>query len=290
MSSRQPPPIPRKSVPANIQRAREQIANERNRARARAMVEKARENRARRQVFTKEEEEGVERLFQSRNELDAIALMEARQRARERVVDFQERQRQANIVAQNIAEARVRGERTRAVADVRGQLRQALASEDFSREIAKQSVAGRKVGGAGETTLLANALFGGAGLQAVAEQEFGRREARGTKVREPIPEPEPEPEPEPAPVREVSGNPNDIDFRGNQIVEGVKGRPQPIRARGGDAHGNIHGGARPPPIPRKAGTQAGGGFKLQTPPQPFQEPQPEPEPVFDPRQSRIKGE
>ena len=286
MSSRQPPPIPRKSVPANIQRAREQIANERNRARARAMVEKARENRARRQVFTREEEEGVERLFQSRNELDAIALMEARQRARERVVDFQERQRQAGEVARNIAEARKIGERTRGVADVRGKLRQALASEDFSREIAKQSVAGRKVGGVGETTLLANALFGGAGLQAVAEQEFGRREARGTKVREPIPEPEPEPEP----VREVSGNLHEVDFRGNPIVEGVKGRPSGklARPRGGDAHGNIH--AKPPPIPRKAGTQAGGGFKLQTPPQPFLEPQPEPEPEFDPRQSRRIGE
>lgn len=273
MSSRQPPPIPRKSVPANIQRAREQIANERNRARANAMVEKARENRARRQGLTREQEESVERLFQSRNELDAIALMEARARARERVVDFQERQAQASQVARNIAEARRIGERTRGVAEVRGQLRQALESEDFRREIAKESVAGRKIGSSSERNLIANALFGGAGLQAVAEQEFGRREARGTKIREPIPEPEPEPQSQ-SPVREVSGNLHEVDFRGNEIT-GVKGRPQP---RGGDAHGNIHG------------AKAGGGFKLQTPPQPFLEPQPEPEPEPNPYQSRRIGE
>ena len=262
MSSRQPPPIPRK---ANIQRAREQIANESNRARARAMVEKARENQARRQVLTREQEEGVERLFQSRNELDAIALMEARQRARERVIDFQERQAQANQVARNIAEARVRGERMRAVADVRGKISQSLASQDFRREIGKESVAGRKLGRA-DTVGLANALFGGAGLQAVAEQEFGRQQARGTNIRKPIPEPEPEPEPEPAPVRQVSGNSHEIDFRGNEIVGGVKGRPQP-QQRGGDSHGNIHGGAK-----------AGGGFVLNPPSRPFSEPTPEPEP------------
>tara|TARA_R100000654_G_scaffold71767_1_gene103022 strand:+ start:727 stop:1530 length:804 start_codon:yes stop_codon:yes gene_type:complete len=267
MSSRNPPPIPRKGVPANIQRARQQIANEKNRARAQAMVEKARANTQRRQGLTRAQEESVERAFQLRNEMDAMVLQEERRRARARVLAFQERQASADEVRRNIQESRRRGQGIREVADARSKIRQALASQEFRDEIAKEGVAGRRLGSGRETRDLANALFGGAGLQSVSE-DFARKERerkerlKHTSLRPTKPEPEPEPEPQPEP--EVFGT-------------GVKGEPVPI-PRGAS-------GGRPVAT---SGAKAGGGFKLDTPPQPFLEPEPEPE--FDPRQSRRKGE
>ena len=274
MSSR-PPPIPRRAVAPNIIRAREQIAKEKNLQRAKAMVEKARQNKARRQVFSQDELERVERVFQSRNELDAIRQIEERNKAREEVARFQTRQAQRQQLLDNLEEARERGEVRRKIADTKSLIKRKLESEEVKREIAKESVAGRKLTTGRDTRLLANALFGGAGLQAVAEESLKHTAVKPSNIggREVVGQP--------LPVEIGTINPGqlitreEVDFRGN-VIEGVKGRPQAIRGATGG---------------KVLGTQAGGGFRLGTPPQPFlqPEPEPEPEPIFDPRISRRIG-
>jgi hypothetical protein len=255
MSSR-PPPIPRRAVAQNILRAREQIANEKNRARANAMVEKARENQARRRLNI--DTDKVERMFQSRNELDAITQIEQRNRARQEQAQFQERQAKNRELQENLRQARQIGEDRRRIAKIRGEIKQKLSSADLTSAINKESVAGRKLAGR-ETKDFANALFGGIGLQQVATKIDADKRIKHTRVK-PIPEPEPEPEPEPQPEPEPAPITRDeVDFRGNVISGGVKGRPQAEKV---------------------VGARVGGGFKLATPPRPFGEPQPEPERVF----------
>lgn len=260
MSSRNPPPIPRRGTPANILRAREQVEErkrqEGNRQRAQAMVEMARANKERRQVLSQGEADRVERMFQSRNELDAIAVAEARDRERQRLREFQERR---TPTAQSIERNRQISQRN---------IERILESQRFQRGLDAEVLAGRKLGG---TSQLANALFGGIGLEQASEevrQDLQRRRERlkHTTLR-PLPEPEPEPEPEPVAVG--------TGARGEFVPLPTEGEPRP---RGGDTHGNIYG------------AREGGGFKLKTPPQPFLEPQPEPEPEYNPYQSRRKGE
>ena len=250
-SRRNPPPIPRKDIPANIQRARDEIkARERaiqNQERARRMVEIARQNRERRQVLSQGEADRVERLFQSRNELDAIAVAEERDRRRRETALFQARQTpDPQVVLQHQRRIAQRN------------LERFLQDERLKQGVLNEQLRGRSLGR--DATPFANALFGGLGLEQSAEdyrESMSARRLRDsvkhTSLR-PLPEPEPEPEPEPMGV-------------------GVGGELVPLptgedigRPRGGDTHGNIYG------------TQAGGGFKLQTPPRPFLEPQPEPEP------------
>jgi len=298
MSSR-PPPIPRRAVAPNIIRAREQIAKEKNLQRAKAMVEKARQNKARRQVFSQDELDKVERVFQSRNELDAIRQIEQRNKAREEVARFQTRQAQRQQLLDNLEEARERGKERRKIADTKSMIKRKLESDEFKTEVAKEGVAGRKLTTGRDTRLLANALFGGAGLQAVAEESLKHTSVKPSKIGG---------RPEGLPVEIGTINPGladpdqdylktlspaqasafiqdrqraitreEVDFRGNVIQGGGKGRPQTIRGATGG---------------KVLGTQAGGGFRLGTPPQPFlqPEPEPEPEPVFDPRLSRRIGE
>ena len=273
MSSRRsrPPPIPRKQVAPNVLRAREQIANERNRARARRMVEIAKENKARRQVFSQDELEKVERAFQSRNELDAIREIEQRNKLREEVARFQTRQAQRQELLDNLEEARERGKETRRIADRRSEIQRFLAKPETSKEIMKEAVAGRGFGS--DTRNLANALFGGIGLQEVAKETLKHTAVKPSRIggRGVVEKP--------LPVEIGTINPGqlitreEVDFRGNVIQGGGKGRPQAIRGATGG---------------KVVGTQAGGGFKLGTPPQPFLQPQPEPEPepVFNPYVSR----
>ena len=136
MSSRKPPPIPRKTetVPANIQRAREQIANERNRERANAMVEKARQNRERQRVLTSGQQQSVETAFQQRNEIDAIIADQLRQNARREMSDFQNRT--GRIRSSDVATRR------RQIEDARTQA-QELTRELFLTALAKRSNLGR---------------------------------------------------------------------------------------------------------------------------------------------------
>lgn len=261
-SRRNPPPIPRKEVPANIQRARDELKARQNQERARRMVEIARQNRERRQVLTQEEADRVERLFQSRNELDAMAEIERRDRQRAELIAFQERQANSRQIGANLREARRRGEITREVAEARGKIKQALARPQVSQELVKESVAGRKITQGSDLSALANALFGGAGLEQVAREVRDKEKLKHTSLR-PLPEPEPEPEPQPMGVG-----------AGGEFVPLPSGE-YTGRPRGGDTHGNIYG------------TQAGGGFVLK----PFERrpeslPQPEPEPETNPYLSR----
>ena len=167
----------------------------------------------------------AERKFQSRNELDAM-------------VQEQERRRQTGLTSKQIAEARAigraRSEEIRVVNRAKFDIKKVVDSGIVGRELNKEAVAGRKIGR--ESVSLANALFGGKGLEQVATSEAIRHTAvKPRPIREPEPEPEPEPEAE----------------RG-----GVKGRPQPLvktEARG-------------------IGTQEGGGFNLAQPSTPFNDP------------------
>ena len=178
----------------------------------------------------------AERKFQSRNELDAMVQEQERNNERRRNAEFQERRRQTGLTSKQIAEARAigraRSEEIRVVNRAKFDIKKVVDSGIVGRELNKEAVAGRKIGR--ESVSLANALFGGKGLEQVATSEAIRHTA--VKPR-PIREPEPEPEPEAE--------------RG-----GVKGRPQPLvktEARG-------------------IGTQEGGGFNLAQPSTPFNDP------------------
>tara|TARA_R100001594_G_scaffold150635_1_gene212953 strand:+ start:3146 stop:3979 length:834 start_codon:yes stop_codon:yes gene_type:complete len=274
MSSR-PPPIPRKAVAPNIIRAREQIAKEKNLQRAKAMVEKARQNKARRQVFSQDELDRVERVFQSRNELDAIREIEKRNNLRQEVARFQTRQAQRQQLLDNLEDARERGKETRKIADARSQIKRKLESEEFKTEVAKEGVAGRKLTTGRDTRLLANALFGGAGLQAVAEESLKHTSVKPSKIGG---------RPEGLGRVEIGTiNPAELQViygegeGGSLVPLPAKGQARPRRTFQRGATGG-----------KVIGTQAGGGFKLGTPPQPFlvPEPEPEPEPEINPFVSR----
>jgi hypothetical protein len=207
MSSRKPPPIPRKTetVPANIQRAREQIANERNRARANAMVEKARQNRERRRVLTSGQQQSVETAFQHRNEMDAIIADQLRQNARREMSDFQNRT--GRILSSEV-------ERRRKIPTQA----QELTRELFLTALAKRSNLGRGLPDSGSEAEVKQYLVNKFGSEAGAEAQvsyFHRQlgglpmpkkpppsnllNLIGTTVRPTpaLPQPQPEPEPEP---------------------------------------------------------------------------------------------
>jgi hypothetical protein len=207
MSSRKPPPIPRKTetVPANIQRAREQIANERNRARANAMVEKARQNRERRRVLTSGQQQSVETAFQQRNEMDAIIADQLRQNARREMSDFQNRT--GRILSSEV-------ERRRKIPTQA----QELTRELFLTALAKRSNLGRGLPDSGSEAEVKQYLVNKFGSEAGAEAQvsyFHRQlgglpmpkkpppsnllNLIGTTVRPTpaLPQPQPEPEPEP---------------------------------------------------------------------------------------------
>ena len=181
----------------------------------------------------------AERKFQSRNELDAMVQEQERNNERRRNAEFQERRRQTGLTSKQIAEARAigraRSEEIRVVNRAKFDIKKVVDSGIVGRELNKEAVAGRKIGR--ESVSLANALFGGKGLEQVATSEAIRHTAvKPRTIREPEPEPEPEPE---------------VEVRG-----GVKGRPQPLvktEARG-------------------IGTQEGGGFNLAQPSTPFIDP------------------
>ena len=180
----------------------------------------------------------AERKFQLRNELDGMVQEQERNNERRRNAEFQERRRQTGLTSKQIAEARAigraRSEEIRVVNRAKFDIKKVVDSGIVGRELNKEAVAGRKIGR--ESVSLANALFGGKGLEQVATSEAIRHTAvKPRTIREPEPEPEPEPEAE----------------RG-----GVKGRPQPLvktEARG-------------------IGTQEGGGFNLAQPSTPFNDP------------------
>ena len=134
----------------------------------------------------------VERLFQSRNELDAFREVEDRNKERQRNAEFQERRRQTGLTSKEIAEARrigrARAEEIGKINRAKFDIRKKLSSDEFKTTIAEEALAGKRLTTGKETILLGNALFGGAGLDQVA--------TKFTEVRARIPEPEPEPEPE----------------------------------------------------------------------------------------------
>ena len=180
----------------------------------------------------------AERKFQSRNELDAVVQEQERNNERRKIAEFQERRRQTGLTSRQIAQARAigraRSEEIRVVNRAKFEIKKVVDSGIVGRELNKEAVAGRKIGG--ESVSLANALFGGKGLEQVATSEAIRHTAvKPRTIREPEPEPEPEPEAE----------------RG-----GVKGRPQPL------VKTEVRG----------IGTQEGGGFNLAQPSTPFNDP------------------
>lgn len=236
MSSRKPPPIPRKTetVPANIQRAREQIANKRNRERANAMVEKARQNRERRQVLTSGQQQSVETAFQQRNEMDAIVKDQLRQNSRREMANFQNRT--GRILSSDVATRRRQIENARTQA------------QELTRELFLTAIAKRKFGGGlpeldpsseKEVKQYLVNKFGSEANARAQVDKFGSQLGElplpkkppstiGTTVRPtsstPQPQPEPEPEPQPQPIPEPE--------------------PQLDRPRGGDSGGAIHTSVR----------------------------------------------
>jgi len=214
MSSR-PPPIPKKTAD-NVLRAREQLKRGKAIATNRARIPVARS----RQVLSQGETDRVERLFQSRNELDALREVEERNNERKRNAEFQERRRQTGLTSKQIAEARRIGreksEEIREVNRAKFEINKQLSSSGLTKELNREAVAGRVFGSGIERVDFANALFGGAGLNQVA--------TKLTEVRTRIPEPEPEPEPEfisaqppPAPIgTEARGRPQPEGVRDNR--------------------------------------------------------------------------
>ena len=208
MSSRQPP-IPRGSAAGRV-KARPAIPpNIRGRA-------------------NKNFETRVERLFQSRNELDAFKAVEERNNERERNAEFQERRRQTGLTSKQLAIARKvgreRSEEIRKVNRTKFEINKKLNSSGLNKELNKEAVAGRVFGSGIERVDFANALFGGAGLNQVA--------TKLTEVRARIPEPEPEPEPEftSAPTQPPP-EPIGTDARGRPQPEGVRdNRPMSERS------------------------------------------------------------
>ena len=200
MSSR-PPPIPRGSAAGRVKARAPPIPT----------------NIAGR-TGVKNFETKVERLFQSRNELDAFREVEERNKERQRNAEFQERRRQTGLTSKQIAEARrisrERSEEIREVNRAKFKINKELGSSGVSKELNREAVAGRVFGRGIERVDFANALFGGAGLNQVA--------TKLTEVRARIPEPEPEPEPE-----FISPPPPPQAPLGTE----ARARPQPIGVR-----------------------------------------------------------
>tara|TARA_R110000803_G_scaffold65563_2_gene126729 strand:- start:2585 stop:3445 length:861 start_codon:yes stop_codon:yes gene_type:complete len=226
-----PPPIPIKTAD-NVVRAREQLKRGKAIAENRARIPVARS----RQVLSQGETDRVERLFQSRNELDAFKAVEERNNERRRNAEFQERRRQTGLTSKQLAIARKVGRersqeiknltpfvnrkpltlKTREEFQFRKEVNKALGSSDFSKELNREAVAGRVFGGSDRVDF-ANALFGGAGLDQVIQDRI-----KHTEVKPRIPEPEPEPEPE-----FISPPPPPQAPLGTE----ARARPQPIGAR-----------------------------------------------------------
>jgi len=160
----------------------------------------------------------VERLFQSRNELDAFREVEDRNKERQRNAEFQERRRQTGLTSKELAIARnvgrARAEEIGKINRAKFEINKKLNSSGLSKELNREAVAGRSLATGSERVDFANALFGGAGLEQVA--------TKFTEVRARIPEPEPEPEPE-----FISAPPPPQAPLGTE----ARARPQPIGVR-----------------------------------------------------------
>ena len=176
-------------------------------------------------------EERAERKFQLRNEFDAMVEEAERNLERRRNVEFQERRHQTGLTSGQIAEARAigraRSEDIRKINRKRFEIKKQLEDPVFTRRLMEEGVAGRKIGGG--SIELANALFGGAGL----EQVVSTHAIRHTAVK-----PQPAPEPEPAPELEPE--------RG-----GVKGRPQPQKIKKTEVRGTPIEQLEPEPEPER---------------------------------------
>jgi hypothetical protein len=90
-SRRNPPPIPKREVPENILRAREQIAKERNLQRAREITEKAKSPFGRSAGLSKAQLEKVEADFQAGIIRDEELAQQKRDAERQAIHDFQNR-------------------------------------------------------------------------------------------------------------------------------------------------------------------------------------------------------
>ena len=180
----------------------------------------------------------AERKFQLRNELDGMVQEQERNNERRKIAEFQERRRQTGLTSRQIAQARAigreRSEQIRVVNRAKFEIKKVVDSGIVGRELNKEAVAGRKIGG--ESVSLANALFGGKGLEQVATSEA----IRHTAVKPRNPEPEPEPEPE---------------FLG---ISGGEQEPEPEPQ------------ALVKTQVRKVGSQEGGGFNFAPPKRRFQ--------------------
>ena len=114
----------------------------------------------------------VERLFQSRNELDAFREVEERNNERRRNAEFQERRRQTGLTSKQLAVARKVGrERSQEIKNItpfvnrkpltlktreefqfRKELNKKLNSGLISKELNREAVAGRVFGTGGDRT------------------------------------------------------------------------------------------------------------------------------------------
>ena len=185
-------------------------------------------------------ERDAERKFQLRNEFDAVVEVEERNLERRRNAEFQERRRQTGLTSREIAEARAigreRSEDIRALNKAKFDIKKQLADPQFSKELMKEGVSGRQIGG--QSVELANALFGGAGLEKVASTigDRGRQREREREIAikhtavkpRPQPTPEPAPEPEPEGVKGKLLEGKLLEGKLQQLIKTeVRGNPEP---------------------------------------------------------------
>ena len=260
MSSR-PPPIPRKTAD-NVVRAREQLKRGKAIAENRARIPVARS----RQVLSQGETDRVERLFQSRNELDAFKAVEERNNERQRNAEFQERRRQTGLTSKQLAIARKVGrERSEEIKKITPFVNRKpfeLSTRDefdknkraanapkeaqiLSQEILITALAKRKFGGGfpdltnltSETDVkdFLTKKYGGEQNAKAQAELFGKllgnlplpRRAGSPVIATKIRTPIPQPQPEPEPEPE----PEFISPPPPPLGTEARARPQPIGAR-----------------------------------------------------------
>ena len=226
-TKKRPPPIPRGSsggaVPANIQRAREQIARERNLQRAREITEKARSPFGRSAGLSKAQLQDVEQVFQAGVIRDDIEAQRKRDAERQAIHNFQNRSGRIN--------SRELARRRKQIEDARNH------GQQLTQELLITALAKRRFGaglpidqGEEEIRKFLGDKFGGdKNAQAQAEL-FGRLLGELPKPKKaplsavigtqskpkskppPIPKKQPEPEPEPEPIPEPQPEPQ-VQFK-----------------------------------------------------------------------------
>ena len=233
-SRRNPPPIPKREVPENILRAREQIAKERNLQRAREITEKAKSPFGRSAGLSKAQLEQVEADFQAGVIRDEELAQQKRDAERQAIHDFQNRAGRIN--SREVARRRkhIEASRNHGQHLARELLAVALIKRRFGKDIPLeganekeiQKFITEKLGDVGKVS--GKAIMDDFGRQLENLQlpkkggSFNPKQVKATSTKplrekkpppiprkqkgEPILEPEPEPEPEPVVQFKTGGN------------------------------------------------------------------------------------